>query len=197
MYGGDVMFDRICDNKTIDLFLNVKLIKDDEVYYNLNRRSESFLYNFGAALFNVMFNRNLTCKDITGASFTPRASTAFVFYAGDGNTYIVLSNSSTDQTLSFSDYKINSPLTNLTVVSGYPQYTIDNQSNYISLIVSEKWTYTGSDTSITASALYYYAVFDTSNNGRRVMLAKDVFNPAITLQGNSLIEWSYIIKISL
>jgi hypothetical protein len=191
------MLSKLFNNKTIDLFLNVKLIKNDDVYFSLNRRSESFLYNFGAALFNNVFNKTLTCKDITGTTFTPRNSSAFGFVPGDGNTSIVLSNASADQTLSFSDYKINTPLTNLTVVSGYPQYNIDNQSNYISLIVSEKWTYTGSDTSITASALYYSSIIDTSNASRRVMIAKDVFNPAITLQNNSLVEFDYIIKISL
>jgi len=195
------MFSKLHDNKTIDLFLNVKLIKDDEVYFSLNRRSESFLYNFGAILFNAMFNKALTCKDITGASFTPRSANSnsipFYFYPNEGNTYIVLSNSSTDQTLTFTDYKINTPLTNLTVVSGYPQYNIDSQSNYISLIIADKWTYTGSDTAITASALYYYAIIDTSGSPKKVMLAKDVFNPAITLQANSLIEFDYIIKISL
>ena len=195
------MFSQLHDNKTIDLFLNVKLIKDDKVYFSLNRRSESFLYNFGAVLFNAMFNKALTCKDITGASFTPRSansqSVPFYFYSNEGNTYIVLSNSTTDQTLTFTDYKINTPLSNLTVVSGYPQYNIDSQSNYISLIIVDKWTYTGSNTTITASALYYNAIYDTSGNPKRVMLAKDVFDPAISLQSNSLIEWRYIIKISL
>ena len=194
------MLSKLHDNKTIDLFLNVKLIKDDEVYFSLNRRSESFLYNFGAVLFNAMFYKNLSCKDITGATFTPRQSSSYIPFqisGGEGNTYIVLSNSTTDQALTFTDYKINTPLTNLTVVSGYPQYNIDSQSNYISLVIVDKWTYTGSDTSITASALYYSYVYDTSGNAKRVMLAKDVFNPAITLQANSLIEWSYIIKISL
>jgi len=195
------MLSKLHDNKTIDLFLNVKLIKDDKVYFSLNRRSESFLYNFGAVLFNAMFNKSLSCKDITGTSFTPRVSTSssgsFQPYGGEGNLYIVLSNSTTDQTLTFTDYKINTPLSNLTVVSGYPQYNIDSQSNYISLIIVDKWTYTGSDTTITASALYYSYVYDTSGNAKRVMFAKDVFNPGITLQANSLIEWDYIIKISL
>lgn len=195
------MLSKLHDNNTIDLFLNVKLIKDDDVYFSLNRRSESFLYNFGAVLFNAMFNRNLSCKDITGATFTPlqhyTAKVAFNLVGGEGNTYIVLSDSTTDQVLTFTDYKINTSLTNLTVVSGYPQYNVDSQSNYISLVIVDKWTYTGSDTTITASALYYRDVFDTSGNARRVMLAKDVFNPGITLQNNSLIEFSYIIKISL
>jgi hypothetical protein len=189
------------NNKTIDLILDVKLIKNGKIYFSLNRIAESFLYNFGVVLFNSMFNKNLTCKDITGATFTPRSAytgiTPFIFRANEGNTYIVLSNSSTDQVLSFNDFKINTPLTNITVVSGYPQYNIDSGSNHLSLKIVDKWTYTGSDTSITASALYYKGVYDTSGNERQVMLAKDVFDPAIDLQNNSLIEWSYIIKISL
>jgi hypothetical protein len=195
------MLSQLHDNKTIDLFIDVKLIKNGDVYFSLNRRSESFLYNFGAVLFNAMYGKNLTCKDITGTTFTPRPSTVnnspFAFQQGEGNTYIVLSSSTADQTLNFADYKINNPLSNLTVVSGYPQYNVNSQSNYISLTIADKWTYTGADTEITASALYFSYIYDTSGNSRRVMLAKDVFDPAITLQANSLIEWNYIIKISL
>jgi len=195
------MLSKLHDNKTIDLFLDIKLSKNGKIYYSLNRRSNSFLYNFGAVLFNAMFGKNLTCKDITGANITTRNSSSstgsFVFQPGEGYTYIVLSASTADQTLSFTDYKINTPLTSLTVVSGYPQYQIDSQTTYISLAIVDKWTYTGADTNITASALYYSYVYDASGNARRVMLAKDVFNPGIELQTNSLIEWSYIIKISL
>jgi hypothetical protein len=195
------MLSKLYDNKTIDLFLDVKLIKDDKIYYNLSRRSESFLYNFGAVLFNAMFMKNLTCKDITGTTFTPRVSSStgnsFQFLSGENNTYIVLSNSSTDQILAFDDYKINTPLPNRTVVSGYPQYNIETGTNYVSLKIIDKWTYTGENTVITASALYYKQVVDTAGTGRQVMLAKDVFDPAITLETNSLIEWSYTIRISL
>jgi hypothetical protein len=195
------MLSQLHNNKTIDLILDVKLIKNGKIYFSLNRIAESFLYNFGVVLFNSMFYRNLTCKDITGSTFTPRSANTgnipFIFRYNEGNTYIVLSNSSTDQVLSFNDFKINIPLTNITVVSGYPQYNIDSGSNYLSLKIVDKWTYTGSDTSITASALYYKGVYDTSGTERQVMLAKDVFDPSIDLQNNSLIEWSYIIKISL
>jgi len=201
MRGGTVMLSKLHDNKTIDLFLEAKLIKEDKVYFSLKQRSKSFLYNFAAVLFNSMFAKNLTCKDVAGATFTPRISSSgyhpFVFVAGENNTYIVLSNSTNDQTLNFNDYRINTPLANLTVVSGYPKYEIETGTNYINLKITDKWTYTGSDTIITASALYYRAVVDTAGTSRQVMFAKDVFDPAIELQGNSLIEWSYIIKISL
>jgi hypothetical protein len=195
------MLSKLHDNKKIDLFLDVKLIKDNKVYFNLNRRAESFLYNFAAILFNAMFKKGLACKDIAGNAFTPRSSysgyISFEFQPGEGNTYIVLSNSTTDQTLTFNDYKINTLLSNLSIVTGYPVYLVETGESYVNLKITDKWTYTGSDTEITASALYYSYVYDISNNGRKVMLAKDVFDPAIVLQANSLIEWSYIIKISL
>jgi hypothetical protein len=195
------MLSRIHDNKTIDLFLDVKLIKKGLIYFSLNRKSESFLYNFAAVLFNAMFAKNLVCKDVTGVSFTPRSANSgyvpFALIGNEGNTYIVLSNSTVDQSLAFDDYKINNPLGNLTVVSGYPKYDIEVGTNFVALKIIDKWTYTGTNTSITASALYYTIVYDTAGNSRKVMLAKDVFDPAINLEANSLIEWSYIIKIAL
>jgi hypothetical protein len=195
------MHSQLHDNNTIDLFLDVKLIKNNDVYFSLNRKAESFLYTFGAVLFNSMFNKTLLCKDIGGSYFTPRSATSgsipFMFGSGENNTYIVLSSSTSDQTLNFGDYKITVPLGNLTCVPGNPQYNIESGSDYLNLKIIDKWIYAGSNTVITASALYYKTVYDTSGNGHQVMLAKDVFDPAIDLQNNSLIEWSYIIKISL
>jgi hypothetical protein len=195
------MLNQLHDNKTIDLFIDVKLLKDNNIYFSLYRKSESFLLNFAAVLFNSMFATNLTCKDVSGNNITPRPSTysqgSFEFRRGEGNTYIVISNSTTDQTLTLTDHKLNAVIPNRTVVSGFPQYVVESGTNHVSYKVTEKWAYVGSDTIITASALYYSGVIDTTLNYRQVMLAKDVFNPEIELQSNSLIEWSYIIKISL
>jgi len=185
----------------IELYLDVKLIKDSKIYLAINKKAESLLKQFASALFNAVFNTNSTCKDTSGTSFTPRQSSSgaltFNFIGGEGHTFIVLSNNTADQTLTFEDFKIQYPLGNLTVQSGFPSYTLETGSDYLQVRIRDKWTYTGSNTSITASALYYKYVYDTGNNSRQVMLAKDVFNPALDLQQNSLIDWSYIIKISL
>jgi hypothetical protein len=185
----------------IELFLDVKFIKDGKIYLAINKKAESLLKQFASALINAMFSLGATCKDVNNTSFTPRTSTAsagtFHFYIGEGSTYIVLSNNTADQTLSFDDYKIQYPLGNLTTHSGFPQYGLETGSDYSQARISDRWTYTGSDTSITASALYYKNVIDTSGSYHPVMLAKDVFNPALNLQQNSLIDWSYIIRVSL
>jgi hypothetical protein len=195
------MLSQLHDSETIDLFIDIKLLKDDNIYFSLYRKAESFLLNFAAVLFNSMFATNLTCKDVSGNNITPRPSVynqiPFEFRMGEGNTYIVISNSTTDQTLNWTDHKLNVVISSRTLMSGFPQYRVENGTNYVSYKVIDKWAYTGSDTIITASALYYYGVIDTTQNYRQVMIAKDVFDPAIELQSNSLIEWSYIIKISL
>jgi len=185
----------------IELFLDVKFIKDGKVYLAINKKAESLLRQFAAALINAMFGLGAPCKNVNNVSFTPRTSTSssgtFAFTSGPGNTYIVLSANTADQTLSFDDYKIQYSLGNLTRLSGHPQYILGTGSDYLQVRVKDKWTYTGSDTSITASALYYKLVYDTSDSSHQVMLAKDVFNPALSLQQNSLIDWSYIIRVSL
>lgn len=195
------MLDRLQHNETIGLYIDVKLTKNDKVYFSLNRKAKSFLVNFAAVLFNSMFNRNLTCRDVNGNIFTPRVTTSsfgtFNLVFGEERTYIVLSNSTNDQTLTFNDFKINTPLQNLTVQSGYPRIVIDLGATYAILKIVSKWAYTGPDTFITASALYYTNIYDTAGNIRQVMLAKDVFDPGISLETNSMIDWSYIIKISL
>jgi hypothetical protein len=185
----------------IELFLDAKFIKNGKIYLAINKKAESLLRQFASALINAMFNLSATCKDINNVSFTPRTSSGsagtFSLISGENNTYIVLSNNTADQTLSFDDYKIQYPLGNLTVQSGFPSYTLETGSDYSQVKIRDKWIYTGSDTSITASALYYRNVIDTSNVQRQVMLAKDVFDPSLDLQQNSLIDWSYIIRVSL
>jgi hypothetical protein len=185
----------------IELFLDVKFIKDGKIYLAINKKAESLLKQFASALINAMFGLSATCKDIGNSNITLRQSTSsagtFNLMSGEGNTYIVLSNNTADQTLSFDDYKIQYPLSNLTVQSGFPSYTLETGSDYSQVKIRDKWVYSGSDTSITASALYYKNVIDTGGANRQVMLAKDVFNPALNLQQNSLIDWSYIIRVSL
>jgi hypothetical protein len=186
---------------TIELFLDVKFIKGSKVYLAINKRAESLLKQFASALINAMFGTSATCKDTGGSNITPRQSTSsagtFALSSGEGNTYIVLSNNTADQTLSFDDYRIQYPLGNLTIQVGFPSYTLESGSDYMQVRIRDKWVYTGSNTSITASALYYKSVISTDGGSYKVMLAKDVFNPALDLQQNSLIDWSYIIRISL
>jgi hypothetical protein len=186
---------------TIELYLDVKFIKDGKIYLAINKKAESLLRQFVSALINAMFNLGATCKDVNNVSFAPRVSAStsgtFALVSGEGNTYIVLSNNTADQTLSFDDYKIQYPLSNLTVQSGFPAYSLETGSDYSQVRVRDKWIYNGSNTSITASALYYRNVIDTSATNRVVMLAKDVFDPALDLQQYSVIDWSYIIRISL
>jgi hypothetical protein len=185
----------------IELYLDVKFIKDGEIYLAINKKAESLLRQFVSALLNAMFNLGATCKDINGTSFTPRlgssSSITFNLISGEGNTYIVLSSNTADQTLSFDDFKIQYPLSNLTVQSGFPSYTLETGSDYSQVRVKDKWIYIGSNTSITASALYYKNVIATTGSSYQVMLAKDVFDPALDLQQYSVIEWSYIIRVSL
>jgi hypothetical protein len=185
----------------IELFLDVKFIKDGKIYLAINKKAESLLKQFASALINAMFNLGTTCKDIAGTSFTPRASSSsagtFAFLGGEGYVYIVLSNNTADQTLSFDDFKIQYPLSNLVVQSGFPAYTLETGSDYSQVKIRDRWVYSGDNTSITASALYYRQVYDTAGNAHQVMLAKDVFSPALDLQQNSLIDWSYIIRVSL
>jgi hypothetical protein len=185
----------------IELYLDVKFIKDGKIYLAINKRAESLLRQFASSLINAMFQTSATCKDATGGSLTPRGSTSsagtFALSQGEGNTYIVLSNNTADQTLSFDDYRIQYPLSNLTVQSGFPSCTLETGSDYSQVRIKDKWVYTGSNTSITASALYYKNIISTGGGSYQVMLAKDVFNPALDLQQNSLIDWSYIIRVSL
>jgi len=181
----------------IELYLDVKFIKDSKIYLAINKKAESLLKHFFVPLTQAIFGITSTCKDITGASFNPSSSNTFVISTGEGNTYIVLSNNTADQTLSFDDYKIQYPLGNLTVQPGFPRYTLEGGVNDMQVRIRDKWVYSGSDTSITASALYYKTVYDVNGYAHQVMFAKDVFNPALELRQNSLIDWSYIIKISL
>ena len=195
------MYHRKNNHFAIELFLDVKFIKDGKIYLAINKKAESLLRQFASSLINALFNLGATCKDINNTSFTPRQSTSnagtFALAGGETQTYIVLSNNTADQTLSFDDYKIQYPLGNLVVQSGFPVYTLETGSDYSQVRIRDKWVYSGSDTSITASALYYKNIYDTSNSLHQVMFAKDVFNPALNLQQNSLIDWSYIIRISL
>jgi len=185
----------------IGLYLDVKFIKDEKIYFSINKKAESLLRQFASALFSAVFDANTTCKDVAGATFTPRKSSSntltFMFASGYGNTYIVLSTDTSDQSLTFDDYKLNSFASGLSLLSGYPVYTLETGSDYSQFRIQQKWTYSGLDTFITASALYYHKVYDTSGNAHQVMIAKDVFNPALQLKQNSLIDWSYIIRISL
>jgi hypothetical protein len=185
----------------IELFLDVKFIKGSKVYLAINKKAESLLKQFASALINAMFGTSATCKDVNNTNLTPRQSTSsagtFALVQGEGNTYIVLSNNTADQTLSFNDYGIQYPLSNLITQSGFPAYTLETGSDYSQVRIRDKWVYTGSNTSITASALYYKNVISTGGASYQVMLAKDVFNPALDLQQNSLIDWSYIIRVSL
>jgi hypothetical protein len=185
----------------IELFLDAKFIKNGKIYLAINKKAESLLKQFASALLNTMFNRTATCKDVNGTSFTPRTSSVsggtFNFTTGEGATYIVLSNNTADQTLSFDDYRIQYPLSNLTVQSGFPSYTLETGSDYSQVRIQDRWVYSGSDTSITASALYYKYVIDGGGTSRQVMFAKDVFDPSLELKQDSQIDWSYIIRVSL
>jgi len=197
------MLESIHNLSTVNLFYEYKIInKNGIVKENKKDISRSFLSNFAKCLFGALFKEYFSdVIDVNGNTFTLRINTTnswtFDAIKSAGNIDIYFSASADDGTLSFNDYKLNNILGDLTRIVGYPQYVKETGSDFFQYRITEKYLYAGTDTNIYASALYYRSVIDTGGGQRQVMFIKDIYNPAIVLPSNHIIEFSYIIRIQL
>jgi len=176
-----------------------KLFDENEnlVCYKVSK-ANSLLHNFAVAFFAAfMWYTGVQFRDVNGTLYYPRARDCFNLNITAGTTRIVFSNNTADATLNFYDYKLNTIITTVSQVAGYPQRVYEASDVWAQLKFVDKYQNTGSDTNIVASALYYYYIVDSSATNKTVMLAKDVFNPALNFPAGYIIEFSYIFRIQL
>jgi len=172
--------------------------KNENLVCHKVSKANSLLQNFAVAFFAAfMWYTSTQFRDVNGTLYYPRSRDCFYLNITAGNTRIVFSNNTADATLNFYDYKLNTIITTVSQIAGYPQRVYEAGDVWAQLKFVDKYQNTGSDTNIVASALYYYNIVDTSGTNRTVMLAKDVFDPALNFPSGYIIEFSYIFRIQL
>lgn len=190
------------DNRYIPVVIKykVEIQKDGKVKMYCDV-SKSFVRAFGVWLAR-MFGVNLSCFGIDGNSYTLRNSD----YCSNCTNYywspiqIVFSSNPNDQNLSWTNYKLASLLGNVTRALGYPQVSYVEDAMSGQIIITDKYTYTGANTLIYAMALYGnwdVASGSFSPSYKTFMLIKDVFDPPLNLETDSVITASYQIKVQV
>ncbi len=193
MYEGILDLSGIKDSFTF--LYEYKLFNEDgNLVCHKISKANSLLHNFAIAFFAAfMWYTGTQFKDVNGSLYYPKSRDCFNFYSAR----VVFSNNTADATLNFYDYKLNTVITTVTQITGYPQKAYEAGSDYAQLKFIDKYYNAGSDTNIVASALYYNYIVDSSSSNKTVMLAKDVFDPALNFPAGYIIEFSYIFRIQL
>jgi hypothetical protein len=182
---------------TFDLRYHLKIETPKNVI-EISDISKSFVRAFGAWLSSV-FGKGIFTKDVTDTnrsfnfSWSSTSCATFVW----GNQRIVFSNSQNDGVLNFTDNKLSQLLTNLTRASGYPQTQFQEDSSGSQYVIIDKYTYAGVNTQIYAMALYADWMIDVYRNYASFMLIKDIFDPPITLETDSVITASYTLRVQV
>ncbi len=172
--------------------------KNENLVCHKISKANSLLYNFAVAFFAAFMSyTGVQFKDINGTLCVPRARDLFYFNSTSGYTRVVFSNDTTDATLNFYDYKLNTVITTVSQIAGYPQVVYGAGDTWAQLKFVDRYQNTGSDVNIVASALYYCYLLDSLYNSKTVMLAKDVFDPALSFPSGYIIEFSYVFRIQL
>lgn len=184
------------DNKTIEFYYRIALSKGDKCYLVKEDNSKSFLRQF-AALINsflgtttTMTARNTTGNSVTVPIFDGQGTMRFTSH------FILVSNNYNDRVLTFEDFNI-AHISPTTRVSGFPQLNYTVTADRYEFTVSDAHLYTGSDTSIYAIGLRVTVSSWHNTNLGNLLIAKDVFDPPLTLQSNSRVDVSYKIVVSL
>jgi len=184
-------------NSTFELVYNLK-IETPEKVIEISDISKSFVRAFGAWLSSI-FGKSVSALDITGTgrifqlSWNQTTTAYFIWQ----NQRIVFSNNPDDSNLSFSNNKLLQLLPNLTRVSGFPQNQFQEDSSSSQYVITDKFTYTGTNTQLYAMALYADWIIDSSKNIATFMLIKDIFDPPINLDTDSVITASYTLRVQV